>query len=341
MILITGATGFLGHNLIPRLAQTGSKLRALVRHSSDTRLLRQYGVELAYANDITDAAAVARACQGCQFVIHAAGHFRFWGDLSEFWRTNVTGTEVVLAGATAAHVSRLVYVSTVVVVGQAQTAVIIDETTPCQPQDAYQESKLAAEQRVLAAGRDQGLPVIVLRPGAFYGPWGRYAFNRLFFEEPLRGWRIKVNDGRHITFPAFVPDVAQGIELALSAGRSGEIYNICGSSLNHNAANDIISDLAGISRFRLPVPVSAALLLARVMTAASGFTGREPFYPNNLAHYIFQDWPVSNAKAWAELGFRPTPFVNGARETLAWYWQTGILRQGKRRQREPITHSGE
>ena len=331
MILVTGATGFLGHNLIPRLARAGQPLRALVRRHSHTARLQEYGVELAYAEDITDLAAATQACRGCQAVIHAAGHFRFWGEPDAFWRTNVIGTETILSAAAAAGIQRFIHISTVVVVGHSAAAVI-DETTPCQPQDAYQESKLVAEQRVLAAWRHQGLPAIVLRPGAFYGPFGRYAFNRLFFEEPLRGWRIKVNGGRHITFPAFVPDVAQGIELSLSAGRPGEIYNICGDSLTHNAANDIISHLAGISPFRLPVPVSAARLLARVMTAAAGITRREPFYANNLAHYVFQDWPVSNAKAQAELGFRPTPFVDGARETLAWYWQAGILPPTKRRQ---------
>lgn len=330
MILITGATGFLGHNLIPRLTRTGQPLRALVRPSSHTARLQEYGVELAYADDITDAVALAQACQGCQAVIHAAGHFRFWGETGDFWRVNVVGTETALGAAAAAGIQRFIHISTVVVVGQAKT-VAIDETTPCQPQDPYQESKLAAEQRVLAAWRDQGLPVVVLRPGAFYGPWGRYAFNRLFFEEPLRGWRIKVNGGRHITFPAFTPDVAQGIELSLAAGQPGEIYNICGDPLSHNAANDIISDLAGISRFRLPVPVSAARLLARVMTATAGITGREPFYADNLAHYVFQDWPVSNAKAQAELGFRPTPFAEGAKMTLDWYRDAGIWKQAQTR----------
>lgn len=123
-----------------------------------------------------------------------------------------------------------------------------------------------------------------------------------------------------------MPDVAQGIERALTAGQPGEVYNICGASLTHNEANDLVSDLAGISRFRFPVPVGAALLLARLMTATAHVTGREPFYANNLAHYVFQDWPVSNAKAQAGLGFCPTPFAEGARETLAWYWNAGILR---------------
>ncbi|VAW43072.1 hypothetical protein MNBD_CHLOROFLEXI01-4855 [hydrothermal vent metagenome] len=327
MILITGATGFLGHHLVPRLVQLGYPLRAVVRPSSNTQFLQELGVELAYADDITDAPAIEAACEGCEQIIHAAGLFRFWGDESQFWQTNVEGTTAVLQAALTHQVKRFIHISTIAVVGKLPTDRLIDETTPCNPQEPYQRSKLEAEKRVLAAHSEDGLPVIVLRPGGFYGPWGRYAFNRLFFEEPLRGWRIKVDNGRHITFPVFVPDVVQGVELALQNGRFGEIYNICGPSLDHNSVNEIVNRLAGIGNWRLNFPSWMVLLLARSWTALSRFTGREPFYPINMAPYVFQDWHVSHQKAAKELGFQPTPFAEGARQTLEWYWNEGLLKR--------------
>lgn len=327
MILVTGATGFLGHHLIPQLIQAGYRVRALVRPTSNATFLQKMGAELVYADDITDLQRVTAACEGCRYLIHGAGYFRFWGEEASFWRTNVQGTETVVAGALAAKVERVIHISTVVVVGRASAGTSITEQTLCYPQDPYQKSKLAAEDRLLTAYQQQGLPVIILRPGAFYGPWGRYAFNRLFFEEPLRGWRIKVNRGRHITFPVYVPDVVQAIQLALTQGNVGEIYNICGESLDHNSANQIVSEIAGISPFRLPIPTFSAQLLAHSMTALARLTHREPFYPTNIIHYIFQDWPISSAKAQAQLGFRATPFVEGAKATLEWYWQTGLLKK--------------
>lgn len=325
MILVTGATGFLGHNLIPRLRKKGHQVRALVRPSSDVGFLIRNDVELAYSEDITDAAAVNQACQGCRYVIHAAGHFRFWGSLPTFWQTNVEGTATVLAGALAAEVERFIHISTVVVVGKTEPGKIIDETHPCNPLDPYQRTKLEGENLVLAYHQEQGLPVILLRPGAFYGPWGHYAFNRLFFEEPLRGWRIKVDDGRHITFPVFAPDVAQAVELALENGRSGQIYNIAGESLTQKEVNSIVSDLAGISHWRLNIPTQAVVLLAEAWTKLSRYTRREPFYPINMAPYVFQDWSVSSEKARAELGFSPTPFAMGVEATLKWYWENNLL----------------
>ena len=332
MILITGATGFLGHNLVPRLINEGHKLRALVRPTSDTRFLEELGVELAYADDISDTTAVASACQGCDRVIHAAGLFRFWGDDEEFHRTNVAGTRAVLEAAVAANVQKVIHISTVVVVGKVPAKNNnpqheINETTPCNPQDPYQRTKLAAERLALQYHHDHDLPVVVLRPGAFYGPWGSYAFNRLFFEEPLKGWRIKVNGGRYITFPVYVPDVAQAILLGLKKGVAGEVYNICSQSLNHNEANDIVSDTAGISRWRMNFPIWVALTLARVLTAVSTITKREPFYPTNMAPYVFQNWVVSTRKAEEQLGFQPTPFAEGVKTTLEWYWAQGLLKK--------------
>ncbi|KAA3663955.1 MAG: NAD-dependent epimerase/dehydratase family protein, partial [Chloroflexi bacterium] len=231
MILLTGATGFLGHNLVPRLVEAGHQVRALVRPTSNVDFLKKWHVALAYADDISDAPAVKKACVGCSQVIHAAGKFSFWGSDKDFWRTNVLGTTAVIEAALSAQVQRFIHISTIVVVGSTTVSKTIDETTPCHPQEPYQKTKYEAEQRVLAAHREHGLPAVILRPGAFYGPWGRYAFNRLFFEEPLKGWRIKVSGGKHITFPVFAPDIVQGVMRSLNNGRVGEIYNICSQSM--------------------------------------------------------------------------------------------------------------
>jgi len=326
MILITGATGFLGHHLVPQLCAAGHPIKALVRPGSDTQFLQDLGVTLAYTDDISDTAAALAACEGCDQVIHAAGQFRFWGDSLSFWRTNVGGTSALLQAATAVGVQRFIHISTIVVIGKTPERGLLDETTRCFPQEPYQRTKYEAEQLALSYYREKNLPVIVLRPGAFYGPYGRYAFNRLFFEEPLRGWRIKVDGGRRITFPVYVPDVVQGVMLALENGRAGEIYNICSQSLDHNSVNSVVSDMAGIRRWRLNIPKWVVLALAKSWTAVSRYTGREPFYPSNMAPYVFQDWHVSTAKAEAELGFKPTPFRKGVQETLQWYRQSGILR---------------
>lgn len=328
MVLVTGATGFLGHNLIPLLIERGHAVRVLVRPSSHVNLLRAQGVQIAIG-DICDACSVEAAMAGCQAVIHGAGKFRFWGNEQDFFEVNVRGTQNIVRAARDAGVQRFIHISTVAVIGKPEPGMVITEETPPRPQDAYQRSKLEGEQLVRQASRTHHLPAVILRPGAFYGPWGRYAFNRLFFEDPLKGWPIQVHRGRHVNFPIFVPDLCRVIETALTQGQPGEIYNVSGPSMTHHEINEIISRLAGLLPRRINAPGWGMIALAQAWTFLSRFTQREPYYPINLAPYVFCDWIVSSDKARRELGFEPTPFEEGARQTLEWYWEQGIF---KRRQ---------
>jgi dihydroflavonol-4-reductase len=333
MIFVTGATGFFGHHLIPALAQTGCRVRAFVRPTSDTSFLKSYdNVEFA-VGDVQDRDSVMAAMQGCEYVIHAGALFRFWGEREAFERVNVQGTAHMLEAAMRHNIQRFVYISTVVVVGAPQNGRVIDEMHPCQPIDAYQRSKFDAENMVRMFNRSTKLPAIILRPGAFYGPWSHYAWNRLFFEDPLRGLRIQIHNGQRITFPVFVPDAARAAIAALSKGKLGETYNVCGDPLTHKEANGTISKLAGISSFRLNCPAPLMLWMANRLTDMAARTRREPYYPINLAKYVFYDWQVSSEKARAELDFTPTPFEEGAKQTVEWYRQIGWVK-GRRKNYE-------
>lgn len=325
MILVTGATGFLGHNLVPLLVERGHQVRVFVRPTSHYEFLRKWTVEFAFG-DVRDADAVATAMDGCDAVIHAAGKFRFWGRYAEFFGINVHGTHNVLEAARRAGVRRFIHISTIAVVGSPKPGTFITEESLCDPSDDYQRSKLNGEALALTYDSERGLPVIVLRPGAFYGPWGRYAFNRLFFEDPLKGLPLRIHHGRHVTFPIFVPDLSRTIESALTKGCAGQIYNVCGPCLTHNEVNRVVGRLAGV-RLWLDAPGWGMILLAKTWTALSRITGREPYYPINLAPYVFCDWNVSSDKARAELGLAPVSFEEGAEMTLEWYWSQGIFKR--------------
>mgnify|MGYP005844440515 FL=1 len=315
-VLVTGATGFVGRNLCPYLVGRGHRVRALVRRTSDHGFLDTLGVEKAWG-DLCDPGAVMAAVEGCRAVIHAGAVFRFWGRREAFWAANVEGTRNVLEAASRAGVGRFVHISTIAVVGKPPAEGLITEETPCWPQDAYQESKWEAER--LALRREWGIPVIVLRPGAIYGPWSHYAFNRLFIEDPLRGLTFRVHGGRPITFPVFVRDVAWAAETALTRGRPGEVYNICGPCVSHREVGEVLERLIGRRIRWIPAPAWGMVALAWVWTAVSRWTGREPYYPIGLYPYVFYDWRVSAEKARRELGYEPTPLEEGLRETLEWY----------------------
>jgi nucleoside-diphosphate-sugar epimerase len=325
LILVTGATGFLGRNLCEHLTGQGYRLRALVRPTSDTVFLEALGVEIA-PGDVRDLASVQAAMAGCDVVIHAAARFRLWGPPEIFEEINLWGTRNVLAAAYALAVKRFIHISTIIVVGPQPPGTLITEATPYGPYhgDNYARTKMGGERLALSYA-EIGSPVIVLRLGALYGPWGHYAFNRLFFEEFLSGWRVQVEAGRHVIFPCYVGDAALAIEAALTHGGMGEVYNVSGESITHRQANQIVSRLAGKSSWRLDVPARLMINFAQFLEFIALFTRREPFYPLNLVPYVFEDWHVCSDKSRRELGFDPVSFEEGARRTLAWYRSIGYI----------------
>lgn len=325
MILITGATGFLGRNLCEHLAGQGYTLRALTRSDHNIAFLKALGVDIV-KGDVRDAASVERAMQGCEHVIHAAAHFRLWGPPQPFVETNIEGTRHVLEAALAAGVKKFIHISTIIVVGPQPPRVIITEETPCRPypSDNYAKTKYKGE-CLARSFLEKGLAVVILRLGALYGPYGHYAFNRLFFEEFLHNWRIQVHQGRHYIFPCYAGDAAQAIEATLKCGRIGEMYNVSDKSISHREANKTVSQLANRSSWRINVPGWLMIEVSRLLEFIARFTGREPFYPHNLEPYVFNDWIVDSSKAQRELGFQPSTFAEGARRTLAWYRSIGYL----------------
>lgn len=319
MIFVTGGTGFLGRHLIPTLCRAGVQARVLTRNPQANIWLQRYPNVEIIQGDLQSVEVINTAVKGCDFVIHAAGLFRFWGKEEQFARTNELGTETVMRAAANSGVKRVIHISTAALIGQPDPTNIIDENYPPHPADPYQRSKLRAEQIVLHHLREYHTPVIILRPGAYYGPLGEYAFNRLFFRDPMRGIIMQVDGGRYIIFPAYIADVVQGIIRALERGGLGEVYNICGDWISHKEVFDIVCQEANLKWPRLPIPGWMGINTARLLELISYITQREPFWPINLRSYVYNNWRISSEKARLELDFVPTNFRDGARRTIEWY----------------------
>lgn len=135
----------------------------------------------------------------------------------------------------------------------------------------------------------------------------------------MRGLRLEVDHGQHKTFPVYVPDVAQVVVNALEMGRVGHIYNVADLSINHEEINQLVNSILGIGRFRLNTPRLLLIAIALILELIAKITHREPYYPLNLRHYVFNDWMVQSSKARQELLFTPTAIEDGLRQTIAWY----------------------
>ncbi|MEP7358973.1 MAG: NAD-dependent epimerase/dehydratase family protein, partial [Anaerolineales bacterium] len=110
-VLVTGGTGFVGGALARRLRAEGAAVTALGRSRAAGALLERDGIAFVAA-DLADAAAVAAACRGQDWVFHAGALAAPWGPYALFYAANVTGTENVVRGCQQHGVRRLIHVST-------------------------------------------------------------------------------------------------------------------------------------------------------------------------------------------------------------------------------------
>src|SRR3954453_19730694 len=172
-IFITGATGLVGSHTVEEALRRGHRVRALVRASSDTRLLDSWGVEKV-AGDLADPDALRRGVDGAYWVFNCAAKVGDWGTLEEFRRLNVEAFRHLLDAAAEARNEGFVHVSSL---GgyEGRDHYGTDETIPpaSESLDAYTRSKVEAEELALRYVSKRGLPLSIVRPGFIYGPLDR------------------------------------------------------------------------------------------------------------------------------------------------------------------------
>src|ERR1043166_4190748 len=174
---VTGASGFIGANLVHELLARGHRGAALLRPGSDTRGLQGAAIEK-ISGDVSDRAALQSAMRGCDWCFHVAASYHLGlRDYQPMYAANVDGARNVLTVAAEAGCSRIVYTSTVGCVGlprEKKNSEIIptDESAPvseAQMSNHYKRSKWWAEQVALElAGK--GFPVVIVNPSAPVGP---------------------------------------------------------------------------------------------------------------------------------------------------------------------------
>jgi len=324
-VLLTGATGFLGKNVARHLHARGHELRVLARATSDVQRLPA-GVEIA-AGDVTDAASLRAAAQGCAAVVHMAGLVKNWApDRSRFDAVNVGGFENALSAAKEAG-ARLVYTSSFIAVGPTGPEPA-DETRlhPGPPyRNDYERTKALADgiaRKAAAAGED----VVLLYPGVVYGP-GELTDGNLVAQmvaDHLKG-RLPgiVGPGDRYWSYSFVDDVAEGHALALEKGRRGERYFLCGDNATMRELFDVVLKVASVAPPRRHIPYGVAAALGRAMWIWADVTGHPPTLTHEVVEVFKHHWAYSSAKAEGELGYRRTPLLEGLRRTVEWLREEG------------------
>jgi dihydroflavonol-4-reductase len=326
-VLVTGATGFTGGHLARYLLQAGERVAVLVRPSSEARAagLKEAGADVRVA-DLTDAAAVAAAAQGCEVVYHIAATYREAGQGdAAYTRVNVDGTRHVLEGALSAGVRRVVHCSTGGVHGHIEHPPA-NETAPYAPGDVYQRTKLEAEELARSFGSQHPLEVVIARPIGIYGP-GDLRFLKMF-RGIARGRFPMLGSGEVFYHLTYIDDLMRGFGLCGQVpAAAGRTYLLAGPE--YTTLNELVGLIAaelGVQppRLHLPVwPVWIAGALCELVCVPFGinpplFRRRVDFYRKSRA--------FDTTRAREELGYNPTVDLRtGIHRTAAWYRAQGLL----------------
>jgi len=325
LVLVTGATGFVGSAVARVMLNRGLAVRALVRRGSDRANLAGLDVTLC-EGDLTDTASLARAVDGCTYLAHVAADYRIYvPNPATMLSANVAGTEALLRAAWAAGVKRVVHCSSVAALGLTADGSPADEMTPVSEAKVvgiYKKSKYRAEQAVLALARE-GLDVVIVNPAAPIGP-------RDIKPTPTGRMILDAAAGR---MPAYietglcavhVDDVAEGHALALERGRAGERYILGGENLALQDLLALVDDVTGRRQSRLRRPRQALWPLALACEGLARF-GVEPLVTRDHLRMAAKTMFFSHAKATADLGFQPRPAREAVADAVAWFRANGRL----------------
>ena len=304
--LVTGANGFLGSAVVRALLADGSAVRALVRSGSDRRNLVGLDVEIV-DGDLTDRGSLAAAAAGCDAVFHVAADYRLWvADAAPMYRTNVEGSVNVLEAAAAAGASRMVYTSSVAVLGINKDRTPADENTPVSVGDMvghYKRSKFLAEAAVRTRAQELGFPVVTVNPSTPIGPRDikPTPTGRILLDAAAGRMPAFVDTGLNLVH---VDDVARGHLAAARVGRPGERYILGGEDFTLQRILQLVAEHVGRRASTIRLPHWSVYPLAVGAEALAMLTKREPRVTLDGVRMSTKHMYFSSRKAQQELDYR-------------------------------------
>ena len=323
-VVVTGATGHIGANLVRALIDRGRPTRSLVHINCrtvdglDTDIVR---------GDICDLESLRRAFDGAEVVYHLAACISLsMDDWPQLESVNVVGTRNVVEACIRAGVRRLVHFSSIHALVQEPFSTPVDELRPLvesRRYPPYDRSKAAAEKEV-RQGLEKGLDAVIINPTAIIGP---HDYQPSYFGEAL------LSLAQH-KLPALVTggfdwvdvrDVVEGAMRAEEMAPAGAKYLLSGHWVSMHDIAVMVAEITGVSAKKLVLPLWVARLGVPVVRAVSRLKGKRPLYTGVSLRALKSNRHISHERAARELGYQPRLLRETLVDTLRWFEEDGQL----------------
>ncbi len=321
-VLVAGASGFVGSHTTRALANSGRKVRVLVRKSSNTEAFRNLPVEICYG-DVLDPQSLRNAMQGCGSVFYSVVDARFWlSDVRSIYRNNVEGLINAMDAALECGIERFIFTSTMGTLGINPNG-LVNEEIPFNWLDRappYIRARLEAENKFLSYCREKGLPGVALCIANTYGPedYQPTPHNGALWNTASGKVKFIVDAGAPTVD---IRDAAEAAVLAEQYGRVGERYIIANEYVSNHAFYGMATKECGVPPPKV-IPHWVAFTVAWIFERVCKLLGKKDYIVSTDAVFLGDVFKqMDNSKARRELHWNPRPVVETIRDAIAWFAQ--------------------
>lgn len=321
-ILVTGASGFIGSNLVRLLLDRGESVRVFLRPASNKIALEGLDVEVVYG-DVTNVESFRNALKGCKQLYHCAGKVDLGISQGEkhniVYRVNVEGTINAARLAMEEGIEKMVFTSTSETIGWGSKSFPADEKTKYNLSYfhiASVDTKYTAEQKLMEYHKNDGLNVVIVNPTICFGEWDtKPTTGRILQAANYNLLHVYPDGGTNIID---VKDVAQGHILAMEKGKAGERYILANENLSYLDLFTMINEELAKSRSSFRMPFLPAVFLGYLGEVINTITPVETILSSNFIRYSYITNYVNGEKAFKQLGLKVSPVREAIRRQIKW-----------------------
>lgn len=318
-ILVTGADGLLGSNLVRELLLRGHEIRAFVQPGRQQVTLDGLTIEK-FAGNLLNVEEVTKSAEGCEAIIHCAASTAVWPVRSEIInKVNIDGTKNIIQAVYKNNIQRLIYVGTANSFGFGSKERPGIEGNPYKSATYgldYMDSKYKAMQVVLEEVKKNSLPAVIVNPTFMFGPYDSTPSSGAMIIALYKGKVPGYTKGGRNYLCA--KDAAVAIANALIKGRVGECYILGNENLSYKEVFTKIADTVGVKPPSLAIPSAFAKIYGHIGSLMGNITGKAPAVSYPLSRIASDEHYYSPEKARKELGLPQTPVETGIKESFEW-----------------------